>query len=132
MRTMPGAGKVASCLFGCTSAVDQIEHYLVCPIAWQALQSHSNTTLNQNRRSLQAMLLAEKGLQEREVCAIAMSVYAVARTVMALRNDGNLQPTPLFETVLEPSRLQYCYRHHVADVNCTGFCVRSGCELYCV
>ena len=37
MRTMPGVKEV-SCVMGCPTAYDKIEHYAVCPKAWAFLQ----------------------------------------------------------------------------------------------
>ena len=100
MRTMPGAGKVASCLLGCTNAADQIEHYLVCPVAWEVLHNHHAIKLQIGRKSLPAMLLAEKHIEIREVCAIATSIYAIARTVQALRSS-DCAATPLLKLHLQ-------------------------------
>jgi hypothetical protein len=85
MRTMPGAADIRPCLLGCASACDRIEHYLVCPIAWGVLQTHRGIELHWGRKCLQAMFLALGGLEEREVMAIAIAVYAIARTVQPLR-----------------------------------------------
>ena len=104
MRTAPNAAKVQSCLLGCSeSAVDKIEHYLVCPVAWKALAGHSRGTLDSSRRTLQSMLLAEKGLDENEICLLAVGVYAIARTVQTLR-ECSCSPEPVLRLHLQEGR----------------------------
>ena len=88
MRSAHGAKQLQSCVLGCSGdAQDAIEHYLVCPVAWRTLQTYRGIELSPTRRSLQAMLLADRGLEQNEVCRIAVSVYALARTVQGLRNS---------------------------------------------
>ena len=101
MRTLPDAAEVTSCLLGCETAVDRIEHYLVCPIAWKAFQQHGDIKLKSNRKCLQSMLLATQGLQDEEVRAIAISIYALAKTIHTIRASGPLDPHPLLNMYLQ-------------------------------
>ena len=101
MRTMPGAACVRSCVLGCSStAVDKIEHYLVCPVAWQVFSTNHSTQLDPCRKNRQAMLLAEKGLDEREISNIGVSIYAMARTVHACRGNEDCEPTAVLRLYL--------------------------------
>jgi hypothetical protein len=59
-----------------------------------------NVALRSRYKSLQAMLLAEKDLEQDEVSAIAVAVYAIARTVQALRNNDCV-PAPLLKLHLQ-------------------------------
>ena len=86
MRSAPGSSGTQPCLMGCERAQDCIEHYLVCPAAWEVFRKHRGIELGTHRRTRQAMLLAERGLEEREIQAIAIAVYALARTVHAMRS----------------------------------------------
>ena len=99
MRSAPGAGVVRSCLLGCSGAVDKIEHYLLCPVAWHVLGAHRCIELRPTRKCLQAMLLAEKGLEDRELLAIACAVYSIARTVQTVRAN-NCEAEPLLKLYL--------------------------------
>jgi hypothetical protein len=87
MRFMENASAEQYCAFGCPRAHDRIEHYLVCEKAWTILSKPVPTGLGLSpcRRNLQAMFLAEKGLAEREVAAIAVACYGIARTVHACK-----------------------------------------------
>ena len=104
MRTAPGATGVLSCLLGCELGEDSIEHYLLCPAAWQVLAKHRGIQLDPSRRNRQAMLLAMKGLSDNEVKAIAISIYAIARTVQALRGSSGCEAAPLMKLYLEEGR----------------------------
>ena len=115
MRSAPNASEVRSCVMGCSpSAVDKIEHYLICPVAWNVLQTHWRIQLNPSRRSVQGMLLAEKGLDETEMALIAVSVYAIARTVQALRARHDCEAAPLLKLYIEEGRRGL--RHSVVAV----------------
>lgn len=88
MRSAPVAKQLQSCLLGCSGdSQDAIEHYLFCPVVWQTLQIYRGIDLSPGRRRLQAMLLADRGLEQDEICRIAVSVYAIARTVQGLRKS---------------------------------------------
>jgi hypothetical protein len=102
MRTMPGAACVRSCVLGCNSnAIDKIEHYLVCLVAWQVFQQCHGIQLDMRRKSRQAMLLAEKGLSESEVAFIGICVFAIARTVHACRSNAECEPTAILRLFLK-------------------------------
>ena len=93
MRNLPGSTGVLACQMGCESGKDEIEHYLICPVAWKTLQSHRGIELATSRRSIQSMLLARRDLSLHEIKAIATSVYAISRTVQTLRGlDGAAEP----------------------------------------
>jgi hypothetical protein len=102
MRSAPNAGNVRSCLLGCSlNAVDKLEHYLVCPVAWKVLSTSTRGALDSSRRSLQNMLLAERGLEDSEICLIAVGVYAIARTVQTLRGGDECAPEPVLRLHLK-------------------------------
>ena len=106
MRTATGASQVRTCLLGCSHAVDKIEHYLVCPFVWQVLPVFPGIELGQHRRTLQAMLLAAKNLSEEEIIAIANSVYAIAKTVQAIKiEECQVDPSPLLRLFLRDACL---------------------------
>ena len=100
MRTASNATGVCSCLFGCTRARDELEHYLVCPVPWRILPHFPGVELNARRKTLQSMLLAEKGLDIHEIAAIAVGVYAIARTLHTVRRDGG-EAAPLMRLHLQ-------------------------------
>jgi hypothetical protein len=94
MRHMPGADDMKSCVLGCVgSAEDRIEHYIVCPKAWNVLSNPlpRGLGLHVQWRTKQAMLVAERGLEDYEKTRIAIAVYAVARTVQCMRANPTLQ-----------------------------------------
>ncbi len=67
----------------------------VCPIAWRTIG------LDERLKSLQTMLLAEKGLVKDDVVSTANAVYAIAKTVQALRSESSkLEPAPLLRLYL--------------------------------
>ena len=88
MRTLQGT-VVIGCVFGCQTAVDRIEHYAVCPAVWAFLQKGRPSGLGIDRRlrSLQGLLLLEKGMNRTEKLAMAIGVYALARSVAQARSS---------------------------------------------
>ena len=49
MRSMPGQFE-GTCVLGCTSARDRIEHYAVCPVVWGFLSAAAPAGKGINRR----------------------------------------------------------------------------------
>ena len=94
MRNMAGACSTGRCVLGCSNtAEDRIEHYVVCPKAWNVFSNPPpyGLGLDKQRRSRQAMLLAAKGLSDDEKVLVAIAVYALARTVQCLQAAPHLQ-----------------------------------------
>ena len=94
MRFMPEAQGMSKCVLGCNErAEDRIEHYLICPRAWTAILRWrpGGTGLDESLKSLQAMLLAQKGLENTQKAMIAVAVYAIARTVQTMRTKKDIQ-----------------------------------------
>ena len=76
----------------------------VVPRCMAGLSETSRHQLDPSRRNRQAMLLAMSGLDDNEVKAIAISIYAIARTVQALRGSSGCEVAPLMKLYLEESR----------------------------
>ena len=111
MRSAPGAKQLQSCLLGCSGdAQDAIEHYLVCPVVWQTLQIYRGIELSPGRRKLQAMLLADRGFEQDEICRIAVSVYAIARTVKVGMRSSRATQTALGRRAPQSSSGSLMYR----------------------
>ena len=91
MRTMEGALSEQRCVLGCEHSRDRIEHYLVCKRIWPTLQKQIpyGLGLDPRHKSLQSMLLAEKGLSDEECMAIAIAGYAISRTIQCVKNHGS-------------------------------------------
>ena len=98
MRTLAGgAERIQSCVFGCSGALDCIEHYALCPILWRFLSKPKPMGLGlpMAHRSLDNFLLAARGTTTQQVVAMATAVYASHRASMALRKDRSLCPERL-------------------------------------
>ena len=91
MRTMAGAQGTQSCVLGCEDAEDRIEHYLLCRKVWELLQRRppQGMGLDRSRRNIKAMLLADATLTDAERMAIAVSCYAIMRTVHCIKQSRN-------------------------------------------
>ena len=95
---MKGLGRpVQTCLFGCTSAIDKIEHYAVCPILWSfySLPPPSGLGLDMSLKSPLAFLGIAANLNVEQKTALATGVYAVCKTLQACRASPDLQPLML-------------------------------------
>ncbi len=84
---MAGAGPVQSCLFGCDSGEDRLEHYLLCNRVWEVLQVRppGGLGLSRTQKSLQYMFMATKNMMDEQKMVVAVACYAVARTVHSCR-----------------------------------------------
>jgi hypothetical protein len=97
MRFMAGAQTAGRCILGCNEAEDRIEHYLVCPVAWRILAARMpyGLGLADSNQNLQSMLLARKGMSERDIVTAAVACYGISRTVHTCRisSQGISSPT---------------------------------------
>jgi hypothetical protein len=89
MRSLDGAGGVRRCVFGCTAAEDRLEHYLTCKVIWNVLESPQGLGMMPAQRTLNHMLLAERGLSERDITAVAVACYAIGRTAHVCKSAPN-------------------------------------------
>ena len=64
------------------------------------MRQQRSIELDDCRKSVQSMLLADRGMQEYEVCSVAVFIYAIARTVQGIRDNGALNPVPLIRMYL--------------------------------
>eukprot|EP00973_Karenia_brevis_P016204 2218223-Karenia_brevis.AAC.1 len=90
LRSIATVAAVKSCVLGCTGCEDRLEHYLICDKVWQVLQRRppSGLGLRREKRGLQYMLMAEKGMEDEEKMGVAIACYAIARTVQTMSNNG--------------------------------------------
>ena len=94
-----------------------VEHYLLCPAAWQVLTKHRSIQLDPCRRNRQAMLLATRGLSDEEVTAIAVAIYAIARTVQALSGSHGCEAAPLLRLYIQEGH-SWVARHYSGSATC--------------
>jgi hypothetical protein len=92
------AATVEGCVLGCEHAEDRIEHYLLCSKVWDTLKNHPprGADLDESQRSLTYMMLATKGSTEEAKISRAIAIYAIGRTVQAVRRSGkpvDISPT---------------------------------------
>eukprot|EP00973_Karenia_brevis_P050810 7057489-Karenia_brevis.AAC.1 len=94
MRNMVGASPIQHCMLGCGAAeADRVEHYLLCPVAWEVLplRPPCGVGINAKMRCLQCMMLASSDAEDKQIVAAAVACYAIFRTVQARRygSQGN-------------------------------------------
>ena len=85
MRFANGSRSVCACPFGCADYEERLEHYLLCPKPWSVFTSMG---LQLERRNFQYMLMADKGMGDKDKIAVAIACYGIARTVQALKSDA--------------------------------------------
>ena len=81
-----------SCLLGCASGEDSIEHYLRCPLVLEVARCRLNLHCSGSESWLLCLLASEDlAIQRDSVLArIALLVYAAYRTTNAVRHCGTL------------------------------------------
>ena len=92
MRSMSGT-VVRTRGFGCATAEDRMDHYWAFSKAWVSVNKPipAGLTLSTQRRNLQSMMLAEKGLRGDEmICIFISAFYAITRMRRHCRKKGEL------------------------------------------
>ena len=83
--------KAKCCILGCKHAEDRIEHYLLCGRMWDILvkQTPGWPGLAYPQRTLSHMMLGVKESEDDTKIHRAVAVYAIGRTVQAVRRSGS-------------------------------------------
>ena len=90
MKSLTGTGETC-CALGCRGALDRIEHYAVCPAAWNYFANPKPAGLGLDRKfqNLAGFLCVEHGMPDADKARMAIAVYASARTVQQRRESPN-------------------------------------------
>jgi len=83
--------KAKRCILGCSHAEDRLEHYLLCGKIWDVLIKPTPgwPGIDSAKRTLCHMMLGVRDSDEDSKILRAIAVYAIGRTVQAVRRSGS-------------------------------------------
>ena len=105
MRHMTGASE-GRCVLGCHSALDRIELYAVCPVAWKCLSGPQPARMGIPLcfKSLAYFVGVGAGMSETARVQLAKGVYAISRTIHICRSCEGTNPGPVFRLMAKQAR----------------------------